>query len=307
MITLVRQLGYTTMSQGAGSSQKQVANVERRRWDTEAYEKKAKERQKRELDNETNEGAKTRTSVARDNNDEETKSEFCTAASDAAGPEGSDRAFLKARTRRVDDIDERVGSSIIMSVEEASGAKAGTLTNADVVKKTGVGWHCSVCECFLKDSHTYLDHINGRKHQRALGFSMRAVRSTEDDMTKKLEQLTKVKKQKDMDAQNEDTVLDYNILVAEKDRKEELRKEERRRKRKERKQLLKKSKEEQQQGTAQSANNNNNNESSVANKGASGDGGNDTTDGVKSNDDDGVAGGEVHPDMAAMMGFSGFG
>merc|ERR1711976_1130038 len=35
------------------------------------------------------------------------------------------------------------------------------------------GYYCSVCECILKDSATYLDHINGKWHQRALGMSMR--------------------------------------------------------------------------------------------------------------------------------------
>ena len=31
--------------------------------------------------------------------------------------------------------------------------------------KDGVGWHCRVCDCFLKDLLTYLDHIKGKKHQ----------------------------------------------------------------------------------------------------------------------------------------------
>merc|ERR1712224_125920 len=35
------------------------------------------------------------------------------------------------------------------------------------------GFYCSVCECIMKDSVTYLDHINGKWHQRGLGMSMR--------------------------------------------------------------------------------------------------------------------------------------
>merc|ERR1712014_534951 len=43
------------------------------------------------------------------------------------------------------------------------------------------GFYCSilkkVCQCLLKDSLTYLDHINGKWHQRALGLTMRVEKS----------------------------------------------------------------------------------------------------------------------------------
>jgi len=34
----------------------------------------------------------------------------------------------------------------------------------------------------LRDSASYLDHINGKYHNRALGMSMRVERSTADDV-----------------------------------------------------------------------------------------------------------------------------
>jgi len=50
----------------------------------------------------------------------------------------------------------------------------------------GGGFYCKVCQCQLKDSRAYLDHINGRRHQAALGVSMKTERSTVDDVRSKL-------------------------------------------------------------------------------------------------------------------------
>lgn len=44
------------------------------------------------------------------------------------------------------------------------------------------GYYCSVCDCILRDSQSYLDHINGKWHNRALGMSMRVERSTVDQV-----------------------------------------------------------------------------------------------------------------------------
>ena len=228
----------------------QVAQVERRRWDTEAYEKKAAERKQREelAEEAAVQGSSSQnqrhnnhgdgvTAAAR--SDDQQKPEFQPAPADAAGPEGSQRAFLQARKGKVGNIDDRVGSTEMISVEQSAGGAAAVLMHNkkddNVVKKTGVGWHCSVCDCFLKDSHTYLDHINGRKHQRTLGYSMRVQRSTESDLLNKLTQLQEQKKQ----SQQEPDELNFEKLVQDKDEQERLRKEERLRKRKERRKLQK--------------------------------------------------------------------
>jgi U4/U6.U5 tri-snRNP component SNU23 len=44
------------------------------------------------------------------------------------------------------------------------------------------GYYCSVCDCILRDSASYLDHINGKYHNRALGMTMRVEKSTVDQV-----------------------------------------------------------------------------------------------------------------------------
>ena len=53
------------------------------------------------------------------------------------------------------------------------------------------GYYCNVCDCILRDSQSYLDHINGKYHNRALGMSMTVEKSTADDVRKKFESFKK--------------------------------------------------------------------------------------------------------------------
>lgn len=84
------------------------------------------------------------------------KEEFKAAAEGAQGPVGSARAFLKARSQRV-ALDGSVGTVRVVKTDEV--AKAG-------------GYYCEVCECGLKDSVAYLDHINGKKRAFCSGGGM---------------------------------------------------------------------------------------------------------------------------------------
>jgi U4/U6.U5 tri-snRNP component SNU23 len=258
---------------------KQVANVSRRTWDAETYEKKAKERQKAAEDggdssNRRKQGPDDDTTL-HNNNNNKLEEEFVPAPKDAIGPEGSDRAYLKPRTGHA-DIDSKVGTAEIISATAAATSKAHDDDDDDAttrnknggVTKTGVGWHCRVCDCFLKDSHTYLDHINGRKHQRALGYSMRVERSTKDQLQEKLQQLSKRKTANE----DEQTETNFEEFVKEKDEEAKRRKEERDRKRKERKNRLKEQQAEQPE-----------------------------------DEDEEELEAEIDPALASMMGFSGFG
>eukprot|EP00523_Entomoneis_sp_CCMP467_P001096 CAMPEP_0168746254 /NCGR_PEP_ID=MMETSP0724-20121128/15049_1 /TAXON_ID=265536 /ORGANISM="Amphiprora sp., Strain CCMP467" /LENGTH=327 /DNA_ID=CAMNT_0008794013 /DNA_START=177 /DNA_END=1160 /DNA_ORIENTATION=- len=315
---------------------KQVANVERRTWDLEAYEKKARQRQQaldeqqqqeqqqpepgrrkttKPTGNDTTDTTTTTTSIVVD------KEEFRPALSGAAGPEGSDRAFLQARkARRVADLDSRVGTIELVSADAAATTKLGDDTaltsgaiidNADptrgVVTKTGIGWHCRVCDCFLKDSHTYLDHINGRKHQRKLGFSMRVERSTQDDLQATLRQLQQQQQQQTLakdQNDDDDEPVDFARLVRAKDDELERKRAERKKKRQERKrqwqleragptapQRPSREEEDGQKGTTNDSHHPKPNDQQRP-----------TTETETEETEP-----EIDPNLAAMMGFSGFG
>ncbi|GAB9466857.1 hypothetical protein Gpo141_00004222 [Globisporangium polare] len=148
------------------AEKKGVANFERQTWDREHYEKLAQLRANGNLP-ETEEKKVIKSS----------KEEFKAADEGAEGPAGSARAFLKARTQKV-TLDNNVGTVRVVK--------------SDDLNRNG-GYYCEVCECGLKDSVAYLDHINGKKHLRKLGYSMRVERSTVDQVKNRLQSAAKRK------------------------------------------------------------------------------------------------------------------
>lgn len=140
----------------------------RRTWDKEEYAKKAKERAERGEDYDAESTNLAKAKAPR-------KEEFTKADANAAGPMGSERAFLKVRESRV-DLESKVG-------------KTQVINQSELERGAGAGYFCETCNCLLKDSISYLDHINGKKHLRALGFSMRVERAGVDKVKNKLESL----------------------------------------------------------------------------------------------------------------------
>ena len=112
----------------------------RRKWNREEYEKLAEERKREEREAEEDEDKKKK------------------------GPPIK-RELLKQRDYKI-DLDSKLGKSIVI--------------NKNTPTSQSGGYYCNVCDCVVKDSINFLDHINGKKHQRNLGMSMRIERSTLD-------------------------------------------------------------------------------------------------------------------------------
>jgi len=120
----------------------------RKTWDKELYAQKAQERLERGEDAAV---TVTKPVAVSSSSSASLKEEFRPADGDAVGPAGSDRAFLKHReTKIIDEIETKVGKVEILKANTVDSARGG-------------GFFCEVCQVTLKDSVSYLGHVNGKQ------------------------------------------------------------------------------------------------------------------------------------------------
>ena len=168
-------------------------NTQRRKWDKDEYAAKAAERERLEQEREK--------------------------AKSVRPPPG---AIVERKNLSV-------GSIIQRDYKKELEARVGTKTIVNLDTGEGLGFKCKETGVILRDSMSYLDHINGKKQQRALGMSMRVERSTVDQVKARFESHKRKK------AEADESAADFSkrVAMAEED-EEELRRQRAERKRRRR-------------------------------------------------------------------------
>ncbi|RUS13862.1 zinc finger matrin-type protein 2-like protein [Jimgerdemannia flammicorona] len=172
----------------------------RRTWDRDEYERKARERARADREKDDDEDRKLKGLAPKSR-----------SSSNRPNPP---RDLLKAREEKV--------------VLDANLNKTQVVQSAAGLASKQPGYYCKVCDCTVKDSVNYLDHINGKKHQKAMGMSMRVEKSTVDQVKERLLALKRKAEQTD----EKEYDLDARIEAAKREEEEGKRRRKERKKQK---------------------------------------------------------------------------
>lgn len=169
------------------SQGKFAVNVERRRWDVQEYERKAVEEARKKAA----ENGQTRRQRPRQHSNSACHvtprrqsllsacflsfflSLDCLRLCCTDAPVTT-KAPLRAREVTPLNLSATLGKSVLVAANTPLSARG--------------GYYCDVCTCLLKDSQTYLDHINGKKHQKKLGMTMKVAKVDVEDVRDRVRQ-----------------------------------------------------------------------------------------------------------------------
>ncbi|KAJ2741163.1 U4/U6.U5 snRNP associated protein [Coemansia sp. BCRC 34301] len=174
----------------------------RRSWDNDTYAKKARDREQQNR-------------LADEDEERRRKGLKPKSRPQSARPTEA-RGLLQSRKQAV-DLESMVGK---VQVVQASTAASGQ-----------PGFYCKVCDVTVKDSLSYLDHINGKNHQRVLNRSMKVATETVKDVLDKLRSLRELKRR-----QQTNDEYSFHEQVNRQKQAEQLKKDKRREARKRRRQ-----------------------------------------------------------------------
>jgi U4/U6.U5 tri-snRNP component SNU23 len=185
-----------------------VDNTARRQWDKEEFAAKAAEREKQQQ---------------AESDDEETLLDIKKRKRKERDPlhQGLivQRSELKGRNYQL-DLASRIGKTQVIGLNTPLNQQA--------------GYYCNVCDCVLRDSQSYLDHINGKWHNRALGMSMRVEKSSLEQVKNRLSQH---KNKQQQGSKPEDYLpdgIDKRLIEAEEEEEQRAKEERRERKKRDR-------------------------------------------------------------------------